>query len=77
MSDCQALHPDPDDSLSDEDDDDEDNQENDVYDVAAAEDSRGVAANPRGDPFANGDEPMEVMDLTDKSGQFEDAEDEH
>jgi hypothetical protein len=92
MSECQVLHPDPNDSLSDEEDDDleDDDEEGDiyedaeesgnrdstqlvgnVYDVAAAEDSRGLPSNENN--FANGDsdEPMEVM------GQFEDAEPEH
>jgi hypothetical protein len=91
MSECQVLHPDPNDSLSDEDDDLEDDDEEgdiyedaeesgnrdstqlvgNVYDVAAAEDSRGLPSNENN--FANGDsdEPMEVM------GQFEDAEPEH
>ncbi len=95
MSECQVLHPDPNDSVSDEEDDDleDDDEEEDiyedaeesgnrdstqlvgnVYDVAAAEDSRGLPSNEMvANNFANGDsdEPMEVM------GQFEDAEPEH
>ena len=83
MSECQALHPDPNDSVTEEEDEEDDVYEDadqlesvdsnqmrgNVYDVAAAEDSRGVPSNQTED-FANGDseEPMEVM------GQFDDAE---
>jgi len=88
MSECQALHPDPNDSISEEDDEDEEDDvyedadleatdsslmRGNVYDVAAAEDSRGLPTNQTDDSFANGDseEPMEVM------GQFDDAEADH
>ncbi|RWS08298.1 nuclear receptor subfamily 2 group C member 2-like protein [Dinothrombium tinctorium] len=78
MSECQTLHPDPEDSFSDEDDEDgiyEDAEETDngrldvqvEYNIAEAERVLGVADN-------NGVESdEEAMDVT--PGQFDDAED--
>ncbi|XP_013775248.1 methylosome subunit pICln-like [Limulus polyphemus] len=74
MMDCQALHPDPDDSYSDdevgcfEDAEDDSGAE---YDVAAAERGCGHVDAPR-DDFC-GDECEEPMDVA----QFEDADAEH
>lgn len=78
MNECQLLHPDPTDSLSEEDEDGEDENGEDEdaemalgsgdqmigYDVAAAELDRGI-----GDANGGGDEPA-------IHGQFDDAEDE-
>ncbi|CAN7996520.1 unnamed protein product [Ixodes hexagonus] len=84
MSECQALHPDPTDSISEEEEegcfDDADEEEDDEgaeYDVRAAEQQRGCRNNGGADgdgewvePDKPADEPMEV-------GQFDDAEPDH
>jgi len=67
MSECQALHPDPNDSISEEDDDDENNGFEDASDVAIDSDFLGRNGDGRGDS------EFEPMD----DSQFEDAEPEH
>lgn len=68
MTDCQALHPDPTDSLSDDEDGYDDEEDEAEYDVSAAERQYGQADSngDRGDD----NEPMEL-------GQFEDADPDH
>ncbi|XP_064456185.1 methylosome subunit pICln-like [Ornithodoros turicata] len=83
MSECQALHPDPTDSISEEEegcyddaDDDDEEDEGAEYDVRAAEQSRGFGnedGEGDGEWAANGKAPDEPMEI----GQFDDAEPEH
>lgn len=65
LSDCQLLHPDPNDDLSDEDEHDGGNE----YDVDAAEHILGVGD---GNGHMDSDGENDVMEVI--PGQFEDAE---
>ncbi|KAK0162144.1 hypothetical protein PV327_008506 [Microctonus hyperodae] len=73
MNQCQALHPDPQDSFSDEDDIYEDAEEDDDehYEVGAG-DAPYILASEQLTENQNGNEPGEAMDV--EAGQFEDAE---
>lgn len=83
MSECQALHPDPTDSISEEDEEgcyddaEEDEDEGAEYDVGAAEQQRGCQNNGgsdgEGDWRGNEKQPEEPMEV----GQFDDAEPDH
>ncbi|KAK0086779.1 hypothetical protein PV325_011205 [Microctonus aethiopoides] len=74
MNQCQALHPDPQDSFSDaEEDIYEDAEEDDFeyYEVGAG-DAPYILASEQSTENQNGNEPEEAMDV--EAGQFEDAE---
>lgn len=67
MSECQALHPDPDDSATDEDEEDDDDHSNSeaIFQVGSTRHEDNV--------HGNGSAEVEPMDTS----QFEDAEGEH
>ena len=70
MNECQLLHPDPNDSLSEDEEDEDGDAEGDVYDVAGAERVRGVPLEVRG----NGQSQPQDEEMQDEEGQFDDAD---